>query len=364
MEPIATPLTDSLLLDECLDRLALPEVDQARIRRFAADGYLVIDLDLPDFDVLAGRIIADLAPRYPRVAGERRIEEAWYWHEDVRRLAACPQILATLAALYRRRPFPFQTLNFDRGSEQAAHSDTLHFSCIPHGFMCGVWVALEDIDAACGPLFVYPGSHRLPEFDMHRLGLPASRHAYGEYEAVVGRILGAAGFARQEMLVRKGQAVIWAANLFHGGSPVLDRARTRHSQATHYYFEDCLYYMTLESDPAVGRMCLRETIDIGADRFVPPVYRGVPVDLADYAEVWRYPRPLPARIVAETSAPSAARGAESPADRIVRLEHRNREQRAEIDRLRTEIAAIRATPTFRIGAVLKDGWRRLRGRQP
>ena len=30
--------------------------------------------------------------------------------------------------------------------QQAAHSDALHFSSEPEGFMCGVWVALEDID--------------------------------------------------------------------------------------------------------------------------------------------------------------------------------------------------------------------------
>jgi hypothetical protein len=37
--------------------------------------------------------------------------------------------------------------------------------------------------------------------------------------------------------VHKGQAVIWAANLLHGGSLQRDRSRTRHSQVTHYFFE-------------------------------------------------------------------------------------------------------------------------------
>jgi len=30
--------------------------------------------------------------------------------------------------------------------------------------MCGVWLALEDIDADNGPLIYYPGSHRGPHF--------------------------------------------------------------------------------------------------------------------------------------------------------------------------------------------------------
>jgi hypothetical protein len=40
----------------------------------------------------------------------------------------------------------------------------------------------------------------------------------------------------------KGQALIWAANLLHGGSVQHDPARTRWSQVTHYYFRDCIYY--------------------------------------------------------------------------------------------------------------------------
>ena len=38
-----------------------------------------------------------------------------------------------------------------------------------------------------------------------------------------------------------GQALIWAANLFHGGSPIVDTTRTRLSQVTHYYFEGCFF---------------------------------------------------------------------------------------------------------------------------
>jgi ectoine hydroxylase-related dioxygenase (phytanoyl-CoA dioxygenase family) len=36
--------------------------------------------------------------------------------------------------------------------------------------MCGVWVALEDIDMGNGPLIYYPGSHRVPEVTMKELG--------------------------------------------------------------------------------------------------------------------------------------------------------------------------------------------------
>lgn len=37
-------------------------------------------------------------------------------------------------------------------------------------------------------------------------------------------------------LLRKGEAILWAASLIHGGTPVLEPNRTRLSQASHYFF--------------------------------------------------------------------------------------------------------------------------------
>jgi hypothetical protein len=43
-------------------------------------------------------------------------------------------------------------------------------------------------------------------------------------------------------------------------------ARTRHSQVTHYYFEDCCYYTPLESYPMSGRILFREPDDVSTGR--------------------------------------------------------------------------------------------------
>lgn len=59
-------------------------------------------------------------------------------------------------------------------------------------------------------------------------------------------------------MIEKGQAVIWAANLLHGGAPQKDRERTRHSQVTHYFFEGCKNFAPLLSSPS-RRFYIRPT---------------------------------------------------------------------------------------------------------
>ena len=340
---LAVPPAESPFLERILETAKLSGADRALMREFAEKGYVVVDTAIEDFDELAARLIEDLAPRYP--AGvHRRIDEAWYFSDDVRRIATCAGILELLRTLYRREPIPFQTLNFDRGTQQPAHSDTLHFHCVPRRYMCGAWVALEDIHEGSGPLVVYPGSHTLPDLDMHDLGLPSGPEHYEEYERRIGEIARVKGFEELAVTPKKGQAIIWAANLLHGGQAVRDAARTRHSQVTHYYFEGGLYYFPMSSDPYMKSLCMREVIDIRTGRFVPHRYRGEVVDLDDYFMAWRYPRPLPGWV--EEPPRGAANGSsESPerlADRVRTLQETVNGQRALLEERGRELAEVRA----------------------
>ncbi len=78
----------------------------------------------------------------------------------------------------------------------------------------------------------------------------------------------------ERLHVPKGTAIAWAANLLHGGSPVRDRERTRHSQVTHYYFSNCLYYQPQRSDPFPGRVHWLDKRDVRTGRPIPQVQRG------------------------------------------------------------------------------------------
>lgn len=268
-------------------------------KRFANElherGYAVIDFPDPDIDARIERIKANLAPRYAgidfsdpqsdKTAGDRRIQDAWTFDEDVRAIAANSTMLGLLGKLYGRRAFPFQTLNFPVGTQQAAHADTVHFSSLPERFMCGVWLAMEDIGPGAGPLFYVPGSHRWPQLSNSMIGRRGydSPLDYAQDPFAPGWRALCEAFAAQEepFLASKGQALIWAANLLHGGCHQTDPRLTRWSQVTHYYFDDCIYYTPAFSDEAVGKLKLRQLRSIADGKHRPNTYLGEAVSDLD-----------------------------------------------------------------------------------
>ncbi len=187
-----------------------------------------------------------------------RIQDAWKQNENVRRLAINSRVLTALEQLIGRKPLPFQTLNFPIGTSQSPHSDTIHFSTEPQGFMAGVWVALEDVDFSNGPLVYYPGSHKFPSYSMQDLGLKPGFQNYAAYERRIGNLIIEHNLQAEYGTIKKGEAIIWHANLLHGGAPRKDLTRTRHSQVTHYYFEGCDYYTPLGS--VAGRHFYRQPV--------------------------------------------------------------------------------------------------------
>ena len=64
----------------------------------------------------------------------------------------------------------------------------------------------------------------------------------------------AKGVQPTPLKIKKGSALIWSANLLHGGIPVENPEKiSRLSQATHYYFEGCKhYYAPMFSNPLEG----------------------------------------------------------------------------------------------------------------
>lgn len=220
----------------------MPRLTETERASFARDGFLIFDPGLEDTlldDVLAfHRDVWSTSPQQrPAVIDPGRTQDAWQDCEAIRELATHPHILDALRELYDKKPLPFQTLNFPKGTQQAVHSDSIHFNCEPFGLMCGVWVAIEDIGPEQGPLVYYPGSHKDDFIDFDQVGVPADPKNYRHYEAHIGKVIAERGYQDQLGIIPRGHAIIWSANLLHGGSAQSDRERSRHSQVTHYYLE-------------------------------------------------------------------------------------------------------------------------------
>jgi hypothetical protein len=263
-----------------VDAMGLAPAERAIAVSLHERGYAVFEF--PDDDVMAriDRIIARLAPEFEadfsdpeadKNVGDMRMQDAWTFDEDVRAIAANEAVLALLGKLYGRRAFPFQTLNFPVGTQQHLHSDSIHFSSIPERFMCGVWLAFEDVHPDAGPLTYLPGSHKWPILSNAMVGRSnvddRSQSAQAPFEPVWCALVEAAPQSAETFLPRKGQALIWAANLLHGGSPQTDLRRTRWSQVTHYYFDDCTYYTPAFSDEGRGVLDLRAIVDVTTGEF-------------------------------------------------------------------------------------------------
>ena len=192
-----------------------------------------------------------------------RIQDAFRHSQTVKQLATDPRMLALLSKLYGREAFAFQTLNFELGSQQTVHSDAVHFHSLPERFMCGVWVALEDVTLDSGPLCYYPGSHSLPIYDSRQVGFsPAQSTKQDVYEPLWHKLIETHRLRKQVFTAKAGDALIWTANLLHGGEPIVRAGATRWSQVTHYYFEGCRHYTPMHSDLIEGKIAHRDPINI------------------------------------------------------------------------------------------------------
>lgn len=144
-----------------------------------------------------------------------------------------------LDAVFTSPANAFQCLTFNHGSQQRMHQDGAYVVVAEPLQFLASWIALEDVTPGSGELMYYPGSHRLDDFlfgdERSKSWTPElhGRDIHAEFlDSIVARSE-AAGLVRETFLPRKGDALIWASDLVHGGSK-LENDRTRKSIVTHY----------------------------------------------------------------------------------------------------------------------------------
>lgn len=277
---INLPWVESPFFKTLLSEKKLSVQQKEIATHFHEEGFVV----LPQLvsHALIDRTLGDIQGEYPDRVGQdpARQLDLWKKYSSVREIASFPQVMDILTMLYDREPIPFQTLNFKFGTQQRAHSDSIHFSCLPARYMCGVWVALEETTAYNGPLFYYPRSHQQEEYNYFDIGIKAEKNyaEYDKYEAFIEEFMEAKGYQRQEIHLQKGDALIWSSNLVHGGMPIKGENLTRWSQVNHYYFEGCTYYSPRTSDMFSSDLNLRQIVNIATGKTVQHSENGKPIE--------------------------------------------------------------------------------------
>lgn len=261
-------------------------LDEAQVADWERDGYLVLrgwfgPAELarvqaavddewsrrphPDHevDVLtgphAGRAIK-MAEVPPQVRGEAyKLNNLFARREEIRAVALAPRLKAALAQLLGGEPLICNSLNFERGSQQAYHIDTWYMPPPVEGCMVVASICLDDVGEDNGAVSYYVGSHKIPpyRFSDGRLNEnPAEMPRCREYlEAEIAR----RGLKTAEFRGKAGDVLLWHAQLLHGGTPIRDMARTRRSLVVHYWRAQDLPHEAVRRD-AASRAYLGHTL--------------------------------------------------------------------------------------------------------
>ena len=264
------PWVESPFFEEVLAQqknLSKEEIEQARF--YSKNGYLVLKNAVPNENVNEARQVLETDLNHHFSKDNPRALNLWKQSKVLKHLACLPNVLMLLEKLYGREVIPFQTLNFSAGSQQNPHSDTIHFNSFPEKFMAAAWIALEDMDEENGTVVYYPGSHKLKTYDYTDLSPEYSpsqslddNFYVNTYEPFIQELMKTQGIEPKILTIKKGDVLIWSANLVHGGLSVKDATRTRWSQVVHFYFKDCLYYTPQLSNRASGEWFLRKIENI------------------------------------------------------------------------------------------------------
>lgn len=237
----------------------ITEKEAEALQHFVEQGFVMLDSAIEESLVAKVNSEIDDAVKSGyqgyRWGSSDRIEHLHLHYPNVRQLWTHPVVMRYLKLIFGAPAKPCQTLTYAFGSQQDLHQDCVHLTPFPAGYMCGVWIALEDIQEGSGELQVVPKSHRFPRVyrelvDCERVK-PVLRNNteeqdWSEFGAkVVGKwseLLGAHTEEPISYTPVSGSVLIWHENLMHGGAKRVDESKSRRSIVSHYFAEGSIAY--------------------------------------------------------------------------------------------------------------------------
>lgn len=233
---------------------------QEQIRQFITDGYMILKGFYTPKEVAALNDEVDQLLKSGKTGfnyTQRKIMDAHQTSALIdQQYFRNPRLVRLLEFVMGKKVIPFQTINFIEGSEQRAHSDFVHMTTEPEGFLIAAWTALEKTYAGNGPLFYYPGSHRLPflnceAYDSGNQRYRLGKNSYKHYEDAVEARIQEHGLKPAYFYAEPGDVLVWHSNLLHGGTQITDAGATRKSMVAHYFCEEVICYHEISQRPAL-----------------------------------------------------------------------------------------------------------------
>lgn len=225
--------------------------DQRELRSLVVNGYVELESRLQPRAIADANVAIDEAIRSGyqgyEYGSSQRLEHLHERYEAIAHLWQHPAVLRFLRLVFDAEPLPCQTLTYVFGSQQDLHQDTVHLTSFPAGYMCGAWIALEDIRAGSGELQVVPGSHRFERVYRRTVECAVVKNGdWREFSQTVGtkweRLFQASGLRPTIYRPKAGAILIWLDSLLHGGQVRNDLSLTRRSVVSHYFASGSLAY--------------------------------------------------------------------------------------------------------------------------
>ena len=237
----------------------IPKTEADQLRRFVEDGYIILPqaASVRHIDAFQQRIARGFAEGNPNLRYQAhgsqqtkaldgpvdrlgsRVVDSFVALPQALDLFASAPLLRFLTLIFGEDPLLFQSLSFDQGSQQGLHQDTAYVVVDRPMELAACWIALEDVTPGSGELIDLPGSHRYPDYDFgygekHWRGGPAEQPAHEAWSRWLIAEGERRGLKQGAFLARKGDVLVWHADLAHGGAPVTNPSSTRRSLVGHF----------------------------------------------------------------------------------------------------------------------------------
>ena len=182
---------------------------------------------------------------------ERRLElrdtQTWRIHyyspysKAAQALTWGDKIVETCDLIFGEEASNINCIGFKYGSEVTLHCDLDAYHIHPANRLIGIWLALEDIQPEAGPLAVYPGSHKIPQWPgWNNYPQTCLRTSHVETRDRQAAFLkeAAKDMERRPLPINKGDAIYQHPLQVHGADKRVDRTLTRRSLVMHFSVRD------------------------------------------------------------------------------------------------------------------------------